>query len=216
LLILELFNIEFLLRGLFHGVYLAIIKYDTLCLWQLLLLEILQQLLLKIHHAVTALLLNRSHALQVLWLHLLLKILQLLHLHPFLTDFDLINYVLDSERIIIGPIAAAWYLVPALVAEATEESRLTRTLRIWLLVRVSMTPLTLALILMYTALVLSIQLTERPFPILEAPLLGACIMHLVIVVRSAYRIVVFFLLFRHLLIIRLLVTVVHSVAVRCL
>jgi hypothetical protein len=161
LLILELFNIEFLLGGLFHGVYLAIIKYDTLCLWQLLLLEILQQLLLKIHHAVTALLLNWSHALQVLWLHLLLKILlQLLHLHPFLTDFDLINYVLDSERIIIGPVAAAWYLIPALVAEAAEESRLTRTLRIRLLVRVSMTPLTLALILMYTTLVLSIQLTE--------------------------------------------------------
>lgn len=137
-------------------------------------------------------------------------------MHPFLTDFDLINYVLDSERVIIGPVAAAWYLIPALVAEAAEESRLTRTLRIWLLVRVSMTPLALALILMYAALVLSIQLTERSFPVLEAPLLRASIMHLVIVVSSAYRIVVFFFLFRHLLIIRLLITVVHSVAVRCL
>lgn len=102
-------------------------------------------------------------------------LLQLLHLHPFLTDFDLIYYVLNSERIIIGSVAVARDLLAAsgtaLVEEAAEESRLAGTLRIRLLVRVTMTALALAFILMYTALMLSIQLTERPLPVLQAALL---------------------------------------------
>ena len=68
---------------------LAIVQYDTLSLRQLLLLEVLEQVLLDV-------------LLQVLrLLQLLLNVLDLLHLHQFLTDFDLVDDVLYLERVIV-------------------------------------------------------------------------------------------------------------------
>lgn len=142
---------------------LPVIENNTLRLRQLLLLEILKQLLLQIR-------------LQILWLQLLLKVLlQLLHLHPFLTDFDLVNHVLDPERIIIRAIAIARYLLAtlgaALIEQSAEKRRLTRPLRIWLLIRVPVAPLVLPFVLVYAAFMLSIELTEGSFPVLQTALL---------------------------------------------